>query len=133
MLRSEPLQITPVSAALPRKMRESHQLEGRSVGPGSSGAFLRRAEALAEGNPVLAPLVTCLNEVRRHVAAQISALDREIGRIVRNDTTLRRFVTVPGVGPITALAFVSTIDDPSRFRRARDVSPYPSLTPRRHQ
>jgi transposase len=77
--------------------------------------------------------VTCLSEVRRHVAAQISALDREIGRIVRNDMTLRRFVTVPGVGPITALAFISTIDDPSRFRRARDVGTSLGLTPRRHQ
>jgi transposase len=106
---------------------------GLIVGPGNSDAFLRRAEALAEGHPVLAPLVACLSGVRRHVAAQVSALDREIGRIVRNDTTLRRFVTVPGVGPITALAFLSTIDDPSRFRRARDVGPYLGLTPRRHQ
>ncbi len=106
---------------------------GLIVGPGNSDAFLRRAEALAEGHPVLSPLVTCLSEVRRHVAAQISALDKQIGRIVRNDTTLRRFVTVPGVGPITALAFLSTIDDPSRFRRARDVGPYLGLTPRRHQ
>jgi transposase len=106
---------------------------GLIVGPGNSDAFLRRAEALAEGHPVLAPLVACLSGVRRHVATQISALDREIGRIVRNDTTLRRFMTVPGVGPITALAFLSTIDDPSRFRRARDVGPYLGLTPRRHQ
>jgi transposase len=42
-------------------------------------------------------------------------------------------MSVPGVGPITALAFLSTIDDPSRFRRARDVGPYLGLTPRRHQ
>jgi transposase len=67
------------------------------------------------------------------VAAQISKLDREIGRIVRTDTTLRRFMTVPGVGPVTALAFLSTIDDPSRFRRARDVGPYLGLTPKRYQ
>src|SRR5829696_353527 len=60
-------------------------------------------------------------------------LDREIRRIVRTDTTLRRFMTVPGVGPVTALAFLSTIDDPSRFRRARDVGPYLGLTPKRYQ
>ncbi len=106
---------------------------GLIVGSGNSDAFLSRAEALAEGHPVLSPLVTCLSEVRQHVAAQISALDREIGRIVRNDTTLRRFVTVPGVGPITALAFLSTIDDPERFKHARDVGPYLGLTPTRYQ
>jgi transposase len=106
---------------------------GLVVGTGNSDAFIRRAEALAEGHPVLAPLLACLAEVRRHVAVQISKLDREIGRIVRTDTTLRRFMTVPGVGPITALAFLSTIDDPSRFRRARDVGPYLGLTPKRYQ
>jgi transposase len=83
---------------------------GLIAGPGNSDAFLRRAEALAEGHAVLAPLVTCLAQVRRHVASQISALDREIGRIVRADPTLRRFVSVPCVGPITALAFLTTID-----------------------
>ena len=106
---------------------------GLVVGTGNSDAFIRRAEALAEGHPVLAPLLACLAEVRRYVAVQISKLDREIGRIVRTDTTLRRFMTVPGVGPITALAFLSTIDDPSRFRRARDVGPYLGLTPKRYQ
>jgi transposase len=106
---------------------------GLIAGSGNSEAFLRRAEALAEGHAVLAPLVTCLAQVRRHVASQISALDREIGRIVRADPSLRRFVSVPGVGPITALAFLATIDEPSRFRRARDVGPYLGLTPRRHQ
>lgn len=106
---------------------------GLIVGSGNSDAFIRRAEALAQGHPVLAPLLACLADVRRHVAAQISKLDRDIGRIVRADTTLRRFMTVPGVGPVTALAFLSTIDDPSRFRRARDVGPYLGLTPKRYQ
>ena len=106
---------------------------GLIVGPGNSDAFIRRAEELAQAHPVLAPLLACLAEVRRHVTTQIGKLDREIGRIVRTDTTLRRFMTVPGVGPVTALAFLSTIDDPSRFRRARDVGPYLGLTPKRYQ
>ncbi len=39
----------------------------------------------------------------------------------------------PGVGPVTALAFVSTIDDPRRFAHASDVGAYLGLTPRRYQ
>ena len=39
-------------------------------------------------------------------------------------------MTVPGVGPLTALAYVSTIDDPTRFRRSADVGTYLGLTPR---
>jgi transposase len=42
-------------------------------------------------------------------------------------------MTVPGVGPLTALAFVTTVDDPARFRRSSSVGAYLGLTPRRHQ
>ena len=41
-------------------------------------------------------------------------------------------MTVPGIGPITALAFHSAIDDPTRFRRSRSVGAYFGLTPRRY-
>ncbi len=40
-------------------------------------------------------------------------------------------MTVPGIGPITALAFHSAVDDPTRFRRSRSVGVYFGLTPRR--
>jgi transposase len=42
-------------------------------------------------------------------------------------------MTVPGVGPVTALAFKSTVDDPGRFKSAGDVGAYLGLTPRRYQ
>src|SRR5262249_24907903 len=38
----------------------------------------------------------------------------------------------PGVGPITALCFLATIDDPTRFRRSRSVGAYVGLTTRRY-
>jgi transposase len=40
--------------------------------------------------------------------------------------------TAPGVGPITALCFKATIDDPTRFKRSRSVGAYVGLTTRRH-
>jgi transposase len=42
-------------------------------------------------------------------------------------------MTIPGVGQLTALAFVAAIDDPSRIRRSRDVGAYLGLVPRRYQ
>ncbi len=39
----------------------------------------------------------------------------------------------PGIGYLTALAFMSTIEDPKRFRRSNDVGAYLGLTPRVHQ
>src|SRR6478672_3576610 len=43
-----------------------------------------------------------------------------------------RFMTMPGIGPITALCFKATIDDPTRFKRSRSVGAYVGLTTRRH-
>jgi hypothetical protein len=37
------------------------------------------------------------------------------------------------VGPVTAIAFAAAIDDPTRFRRSREVGAYLGLTPCRHQ
>ena len=92
---------------------------GLILGKGNTDALIRRAEALAEGQPVVSSLVAKLAEVRRQVVVQIAALDRDIRRLVRSEPVLKRFMTVPGVGPVTALAFLSTIDDPERFKHAR--------------
>ena len=43
---------------------------------------------------------------------------------------MRRFMTAPGVGAITALCFLATIDDPTRFKRSRSVGAYVGLTTR---
>jgi transposase len=42
-------------------------------------------------------------------------------------------MTIPGVGQLTALAFVAAIDDPSRIRRSRGVGTYLDLVPKRYQ
>jgi transposase len=42
-------------------------------------------------------------------------------------------MTVPGVGPVTALTFKAGVDDPTRFRRSRTVAADFGLTPRRYQ
>src|ERR1700692_3865526 len=53
-------------------------------------------------------------------------------RLARNDAQVRGFMTAPGVGPITALCFLATIDDPTRFKRSRSVGAYVGLTTRRY-
>jgi transposase len=51
----------------------------------------------------------------------------------RRDEVCRRLMTVPGVGPVTALSFCSAVDDPLRFSRSRAVGAHFGLTPRRDQ
>lgn len=60
---------------------------------------------------------------------QITEADKELRIIARSDQVCRRLMTVPGVGPTTAVRFVATLDDISRFGTAHDVQSYLGLTP----
>ena len=71
--------------------------------------------------------------VWRAVDDQVAALERQLVRRARRHEVCHRLMTVPGVGPLTALAFVTTVDEPARFRRSSSVGAYLGLTPRRHQ
>ena len=52
--------------------------------------------------------------------------------MVRKSPTCRRLMTIPGVGAITAVTFLTTIDDPDRFHRSRDVGAHLGLTPKKY-
>jgi transposase len=54
-------------------------------------------------------------------------------KFVARHELCRRFIAIPGVGLVTALSFVTAIDDPSGFHRSRDVAAYFGLTSRRWQ
>jgi transposase len=55
-------------------------------------------------------------------------------KFVARNELCRRFMAIPGRGPVTALSFMTAIDDPSLFRRSRDVAAYYfGLTSRRWQ
>lgn len=64
---------------------------------------------------------------------QVRQLDRELQRVAREHEVCRRWMRVPGIGAITAVAYMTAIDDPARFRHSKDVGPYLGLTPRRYQ
>jgi len=125
--------LVTIRTDLEAQLRGLLETFGLILGPGNTDALVRRAEALAEGHPAISALAAKLAEVQRHVVAQVAALDRDIRRLVRGEPALQRFMTVPGVGPVTAIAFLSTTDEPERFKHARDAGPYPGLTPTRHQ
>lgn len=63
----------------------------------------------------------------------IDDADRTVANMASSDPVLRRLQTVPGVGPITAAAFVAALGDPGRFRSGRAVGAYLGLVPRLYQ
>ena len=105
---------------------------GLVIGRAKFNGFAVRVEGLIENRPELVAVVRPLLEVRQTIEQQVDDLDRRVHKLARQDVQVRRFMTVPGVGPITALCFKATIDDPTRFKRSRSVGAYVGLTSRRH-
>ncbi len=106
---------------------------GLKVGRVSASGFDARVRDLVDGNPQLGLSIGALLEGRTAMMARLSVLHRELLRVTANDELCRRFMTIPGVGPVTALAFMTAIDDPARFRRSSDVGAHLGLTPRQYQ
>jgi transposase len=63
---------------------------------------------------------------------QIAELDEAVNRAAKEHPQARLLLTQPGVGPITALAFVLTIGDVNRFKHSTQVASYLGLIPREH-
>ena len=106
---------------------------GLKLGRPARARFEARVRELAGGDAAVMAIVAPLLAVLRTMRAQLEALTRRILAVTREDATCRRLMSVPGVGPITALAFRATVDDPTRFAKSRAVGAHLGLTPARHQ
>lgn len=106
---------------------------GLKVGTPSRRDFPARVRELAADDPVLGGLVEPLLSIIAVMTEEADRLTKRVFDEVRVEPTCRRLMTVPGVGPLTALAFRATIDRPDRFRKSRDVGAHLGLTPRRYQ
>lgn len=97
----------------------------------SAESFSKRAPLIPkELWPALGPLLDQIASL----TSQIRKFDRELEQLAAKhypETAILREVN--GVGALTALAFVLTIDDPKRFERLRDVGAYFGLRPRHDQ
>jgi transposase len=105
---------------------------GLVIGRAKMTTFWARATELIADKPALAAAVEPLLKARDALERQIDDLDRKVLAMARNEPDVRRFMSVPGVGPITALCYFATIDDPTRFNKSRNVGAYVGLTTRRY-
>jgi transposase len=125
-------QLVKIKRDLENQIRGLLKNLGLVIGKAGGTVFRRRVEELLGRHGLLWQAVRPLLEVREKVRREIAALYRKLLDLARNDVDSRRSMTVPGIGPITALAFHSAMDDPTRFRRSRSVGAYFGLTPRRY-
>lgn len=113
-------------------VRGTIKTEGERLPQCSSFAFVKRCKPLIPSE--LRPAIDSVLNTILHLNEQIKELEQTIEQLSNErypETQQLRQVT--GVGPITALCFVLTIEDPARFANSRQVGPYLGLTPRRDQ
>lgn len=106
---------------------------GLKVGVVTRTLFEARVRELVACDAMLAAIVDPLLAARAALMREFTRLHRLVLQTVRGDRVCRLLMTMPGIGPVSALTFRATIDDPQRFLHSRSVGAYLGLTPRRYQ
>ncbi len=102
---------------------------GARVSSCSSEAFWKKAEVEIpnELRETLQPLLRLIATLNDEIKSYDQKIEQLASKKYRHTQLLRQ---VTGVGPITALAYVLTLETPLRFARSRDVGPYLGLVPK---
>lgn len=99
---------------------------------------IQRVEKLSAQlhDPSVPPLARdALNLLVEQLAStwkQIDTIEMQLVAIHRTQAVSRRLASIPGVGPITAMAIASTVSDPTMFRSGREFAAWLGLTPKSH-
>ena len=98
---------------------------------GHAETFAKRLQATELPPAVqqaIAPLTSLITELNGHIATT----DAYFKTTAAADPQMRRLMSMPGVGPITAAAFVAAIDDVTAFRGPAQIASYLGLVPREY-
>jgi transposase len=102
-------------------------------GPAHVPHLVRTVEDLDGPIPELArPVLQMLVDTLRHLDKQVADLDLEVSQRATEDATARRLMTIPGVGPVTAVALAALAPPGETFKCGRDFAAWVGLTPLQH-
>jgi transposase len=100
--------------------------------PSGEAAHTEAKLAALPLSPALAAELAPLRALWAPVHTQIAAADARLAHVAAADPVVAQLMTLPGIGPVTAVAFVATLDDVTRFASAHQVEAYLGLTPREY-
>lgn len=126
-------QIVKMRTDIRNQIRGVLKIFGIIMGKNRGKLFEHQVGELARGDGLLNEALRALLAVLRSVSEQVAKLDRLAGHHARQDKICRHLMKVPGVGALTAAAFVTAVDDPAKFRKSKSVGAYLGLTPKRFQ
>jgi len=116
------------------EVRHSIKALGLMVGRRVQRAtFPSRVRELVAGDPLVAGITECMLRAWSALWDEYRKLHTLLVQVAGQDELCRRFIAIPGVGPVTALTFKAAIDDPARFAKSKTVGAHFGLTPRREQ
>ena len=126
-------QLVGMTTRLSNHIRGTLKVFGLLPGAMRGLPFDRRVEELLTDRDDLAPIVQPMLVAWRQLREQIAAFDKAVRALVKSSPTCRLLMSVPGIGVLSVLAYVSTVEDPGRFARSRSVGAHMGLTPRQYQ
>jgi transposase len=127
-------QLVTAHRAMANQLRGLLKLFGLRLGQATTPNKRReRLAALFARKPELEGVMQPLVESLAALEAQIARATRRLAAEAAADPVAARLMSAPGVGPITALIFKSSIEDPGRFARGEDAGAFAGLVPRRSQ
>jgi len=125
-------QLLSMSLALENQIRGILKTFGRIVPKGAGGLFEKNVRAYTDDAEIAAVILPLL-QARQMARSKCAALDRRLIGSVQGDATCRMLMTMPGIGPLTAVAYLAALEKPDTFKRSRAVGAWLGLTPGRFQ
>ena len=106
---------------------------GLKLGLVTPKAFAGRVRELTAFDPFIAAVMEPMLIARQSMRDQFDRLHAMLLDVAKHDAVVRRLMTIPGVGAVTATTYRVVIDVPARFAKSRTVGAHLGLTPRRYQ
>lgn len=109
------------------------KVHGLVLGSSVSKGFTATVRAMLEEQDKITrqSIAAVLNPIDS-LATSIAELDATLIRLGREDEAIRRWMSIPGVGVVTAMTYQAAVDDFGRFESGATVGAYMGLTPRQY-
>ncbi len=126
-------QLTGMTARMSNRVRGVLKTFGLLPGGIRGLPFDRKVETLLLDRSGVALIVRPMLVAWQQLREQIAVFDKAIRALVKSNSACQLLMSVPGTGVLSALTYVSTVEDPGRFVRSRSVGAHLGLTPRQYQ
>ena len=126
-------QLLYISTQLGNQIRGLMKTFGLIIPKGKGRVFDGDVRKLLDGNNELAKIILPLLEARHDIRKRAADLGRQLLIVARRSEATKLLMTIPGIGAVTAVSYVTAIENPENFRTSRSVGAWLGLTTRRYQ